>query len=100
PPDYAADLRAKLGDACWLWLGNQVQRMFVWTETLYWHLNGLPAASDPDFSPALFELCRGFELLLNTVLGGPCTKIKDHLKNNQGSVNAVQSQFPNLRLSQ
>src|SRR5207248_5522186 len=41
PPDYGVDLRAKLGDACWLRLDTDVQRMLIWAETLYWHLAGM-----------------------------------------------------------
>ena len=56
--------------------------MFVSAEDIYRYFNGSAAARTRDFSPALLEFCRGFELLLNSRLGKLCDAIRSLISGN------------------
>lgn len=74
-PDYEPLFRRQLGDDCWVWLGDEVQKMFVSAEGVYRYFGSLPALHTPDFTPALLQFCRGLELLLNMKLRNYCEEI-------------------------
>lgn len=97
-PRYAPLFRGRLGDACWQWLGPEVQRIFAWAEGVYRFLGSHPVHEAPDFSPALLQFCRGFELLLNDKLGSVCLHIREVVKQRHDLQQLVKSQFPKMDL--
>ncbi len=79
-PDYKSFFREQIGEACWNWLGVDVQRVFNTAEDLYRYQEAKPTAApaDPaDFTPPVLEICRGLEDLLNEKLGVFCKSIQD-----------------------
>src|SRR5207249_1556600 len=67
-PDYEPLFVETLGKPCWSWLGLEVRTIFVSAEGLFRYHGSQPAIYTQDHSPALFQFCRGLELLLNTKL--------------------------------
>ncbi|HYR88527.1 MAG TPA: hypothetical protein VE422_30890 [Terriglobia bacterium] len=91
-PDYAPHLRQTMGAECWEWLGSSVRNMFVWGEAVYWFLARQETLSAPDFSPALAEVCRAYELLLNIQIGSQCARIRDTIRANWRLKEIVKTQ--------
>jgi len=78
--DYRPFFREELGEACWDWIGAEVQRVFNTAEDLYRYQEAKPKGApldSADFTPPVLEICRGFEDLLNDKLGGFCKSIQD-----------------------
>ena len=83
--DYKPFFREELGEACWNWIGDDVQRVFNTAENLYWYQAGKPSSdrsNRADFTPPVLEICRGFEDLLNDKLGRSCRSIQDAINDN------------------
>jgi hypothetical protein len=76
-PDFAPFFQEKLGEVGWRWLGLEVQEMFISAEDIYRYFSASATAETRDFTPALLEFCRGFELLLNARLGALCVAIRN-----------------------
>ncbi len=76
-PDFAPFFQEKLGEAGWRWLGLEVQEMFISAEDIYRYFSGSATVQTRDFTPALLEFCRGFELLLNARLDPLCVAIRN-----------------------
>src|SRR5205823_2135601 len=95
-PDYKQFFREQVGEACWDWLGVKVQRVFNTAEDLFRYQEAKPqgAPHDPaDFSPAVLEICRGFEDLLNDRLGRSCRSIQDALDRNSECRNTALTEY-------
>jgi hypothetical protein len=75
-PDFAPFFQEKLGEAGWRRLGLEVQKMFISAEDIYRYFSGSATVQTRDFTPALLEFCRGFELLLNARLDPLCVAIR------------------------
>ena len=57
-------------------------KMFVSAEDIYRYFAGSATVQTRDFTPALLELCRGFELLLNARLGKQCDAMRTLISGN------------------
>ena len=95
-PDYRPLFRKKLGDACWEWTGPDAQKIFTSAEGLYWYLGSQLAVEAPDFSPALLQLCRGFELLLNERIRESCAAIWSTVRPRRELLDLMKAQHPNF----
>jgi hypothetical protein len=80
--DYMPFFREQVGEACWNWLGVDVQRVCNTAEEFYRYQEGKPPSDLADFTPAVLEICRGFEELLNDRLGRFCKNIQDAINGN------------------
>jgi hypothetical protein len=81
-PDYKPFFREELGEACWNWIGAEVQRVCNTAEELYRYQEAKPRSERADFTPPVLEICRGFEELLNDKVGGFCKNIQDAINGN------------------
>jgi hypothetical protein len=100
-PDYKPFFRERVGEACWNWIGVDVQRVFNTAEDLYRYQEAKPQrapAGPADFTPAVLEICRGFEELLNDKLGAYCTNIQVTVNRDRACRNAALREFPEKTL--
>ena len=96
-PDYKPFFRDELGEACWNWLGVDVQRVFNTAEDLYRYQEAKPPGAPldrADFTPPVLEICRGLEELLNDKLGGFCKNIQDAVSRDSGCRDAALTEVP------
>lgn len=95
-PDYELDFRERLGEACWQWMGLDAQKIVVSAEGLHWYFGSQPALAAPDFSPAILQLCRGFELLLNEKIRELCTVIWNTVRPRRELLDLMNAQHPSF----
>jgi hypothetical protein len=91
-PDYRPFFRDEVGEACWNWIGVDVQRVFNTAEDLYRYQEAKPTGAPldrADFTPPVLEICRGFEDLLNNKLGTSCKSIQDAVNGNSDCADAA-----------
>jgi hypothetical protein len=98
-PDYEPFFREEVGEACWDWLGVDVQRVFSTAEELYHYQDGKPSGARADFTPAVLEICRGFEELLNDKLGEFCKSIQDAIKRDEDCTAIARKEFQEKTLT-
>jgi hypothetical protein len=75
-PKFESLISARMGDRCWVWLGKDIQARLVEGESQYKSLAFRTVDLEPNFFLALFSLCSGLELLLNTHLAEICRTIR------------------------
>jgi len=96
--DYSPYFAERLGQPCWDWIGPDAQRMFSTGEDLFLHLSSHPISSEPDFTPALLNLCRCLEMILNYELKSPCLAIRDAVRRQTAVKNDISRALPQLDL--
>lgn len=93
-PDYKPFFREEVGEACWNWIGADVQRVFNTAEDLYRYQQGKPPDPPADFTPAVIEACRGFEDLFNDKLGRSCRSIQDAINGDSDCTDTALKDVP------
>src|SRR5207245_9388458 len=61
-------------------IGPDARKMFNTGEDLFHYVSSHPTSSEPDFTPALLNLCRCLEMMLNYELKSPCLAIRDAVR--------------------
>jgi len=92
-PDYGPFFREKLGEACWNWMGADVQRVLNTAEDLYRYQAGKPPGARADFTAPVLEICRGVEDLLNDKLGRSCRSIQDAVNRDSGARKTALTEY-------
>jgi hypothetical protein len=97
--NYSPYFAEKLGPACWEWIGPDAQKMFNTGEDLFHYFSSHPISSNPDFTPALLNLCRCLEMILNYELKLPCLAIRDAVRRQAVVQKDIRTALPQLNLS-
>jgi hypothetical protein len=97
--DYSPYFAEKLGPACWEWIGPDAQTMFNTGEDLFHYFSSHPISSKPDFTPALLNLCRCLEMMLNYELKSPCLAIRDAVRRQAVVQKDIRAALPQLNLN-
>jgi hypothetical protein len=96
--DYSPYFAEKLGQPCWDWIGPEARTMFNTGEDIFRYVSSHPISSAPDFTPALLNLCRCLEMMLNSELKSPCLAIRDAVRRQTVVKQDMRTAMPQLDL--